>query len=542
MLLLNARSLKKPNAVFHLQTDFSPLAPDICCVTETWLNASTCDSLVRIANYNLIRRDQTNSDSLKRSGGGVCAYLANFYEYQKIEPPGNEHCEILWLSIKIGNSTILLIVVYFPPDALFRDAYQSHIVQNIDEVFVTCGCDVAIICGDFNQLDTDFITSDLGYIQLSTEATRGQNTLDKVFNSTHYFDRSDTVKITLSSDHFGVFCETAGVSDGKRVVYFRDQREENKRMFTELLVKADLSSIFSADDVDDAVELFQQTLSSIYDHACPLRRIVIRPSDPVYVTPVLKVLLKKKNKLHRQKRFKDADRRSQQIRRIIVDNARSCHTKGSIGWWKQVNSYLQKDTVTICNQFYASQLNEYYNSISYRDNVEQTTNVSVYGDLPELTVLHMYEALRSVRKTAAGPDGLPYWIYQRDAAFLADVVTYIFNKCIANSQFPSSWKISRISPIPKTSRPREPKDLRPVSVTCIIARVFERLLHKHFIAAQYNVGLRKTQFGFRKHGSCASAVIKILNDTHSFLETDEYVRIITHLLRALMASAHLRPL
>jgi len=42
---------------------------------------------------------------------------------------------------------------------------------------------VVVIRGDFNSLDTEFLTTDLGLSQLVDEPTHGKNTLDTFFTS-----------------------------------------------------------------------------------------------------------------------------------------------------------------------------------------------------------------------------------------------------------------------------------------------------------------------------------------------------------------------
>ena len=46
LMLINARSVKKPNAIFHLSSDFAVQTIDWCFVEESWLNSDIDDVFI----------------------------------------------------------------------------------------------------------------------------------------------------------------------------------------------------------------------------------------------------------------------------------------------------------------------------------------------------------------------------------------------------------------------------------------------------------------------------------------------------------------
>ena len=66
-MVINARSLAKPDAAVSLNVELCTNNIDICFVTETWLNDKIPSSLVCLGNYVFVRKDRCDS----RSGGGV---------------------------------------------------------------------------------------------------------------------------------------------------------------------------------------------------------------------------------------------------------------------------------------------------------------------------------------------------------------------------------------------------------------------------------------------------------------------------------------
>ena len=100
-MLINARSVKKPNAVFHLSTDLAAQSIDWRFVTESWLNSDIDDIFISIPNYNLFRCDKSAKNSKKKHGGGVCSYVRSNFLFTQIYPQDNEQFEVLWLEIDI---------------------------------------------------------------------------------------------------------------------------------------------------------------------------------------------------------------------------------------------------------------------------------------------------------------------------------------------------------------------------------------------------------------------------------------------------------
>ena len=84
-----------------------------------------------------------------------------------------------------------------------------------------------------------------------------------------------------------------------------------------------------------------------------------------------------------------------------------------------------------------------------------------------------------------------------------------------------------MKPIPKCPRPSKFSDVRPICLTPIIARVFERIVFDSFVSERYHSTLSNDQFGFRKGFSTTCALAKLLNDVYYIRSENDYVRIIT---------------
>ncbi|KAM9821296.1 uncharacterized protein ACBT44_006945 isoform 1-T2 [Syngnathus typhle] len=84
----------------------------------------------------------------------------------------------------------------------------------------------------------------------------------------------------------------------------------------------------------------------------------------------------------------------------------------------------------------------------------------------------------NIRK-AAGPDNIPGRALKDCAGELTDDFTDIFNTSLQQAIVPSCFKAATIVPVPKKPAPSCFNDYRPVALTPIIMKYFERLVMEH---------------------------------------------------------------
>ena len=109
---------------------------------------------------------------------------------------------------------------------------------------------------------------------------------------------------------------------------------------------------------------------------------------------------------------------------------------------------------------------------------------------------------------ASGPDEFPYWLWRDYSHHLAPVITKIFNCSLRHQTVPSLWKLANVSPIPKESPLTECNQLRPISLTNIIMRIFERLVCKQEVSPILKSAIGPDQFAYKKGHNTTMALIK----------------------------------
>ncbi len=137
-------------------------------------------------------------------------------------------------------------------------------------------------------------------------------------------------------------------------------------------------------------------------------------------------------------------------------------------------------------------------------------------------------ALKGVNiRKAAGPDGITGRVLRSCADQLAGLFTSIFNESLATSVVPTSFKKSIIIPVPKNNKPSCLNDYRPVALTSIVMKVFERLAKSH-ISSSIPVTLDPLQFAYRPNRSTDDAISHILHSslTHIDSSNGNYARLL----------------
>lgn len=97
-----------------------------------------------------------------------------------------------------------------------------------------------------------------------------------------------------------------------------------------------------------------------------------------------------------------------------------------------------------------------------------------------MTTQQVTEVLRRINSSkAAGLDNIPGRVLKEYAQELTSVLTDIFNLSLSQAVVPVCWKTSTIMPVPKNSAAKSKNDYRPVALTPIVMKNFERLVMAH---------------------------------------------------------------
>ena len=131
--------------------------------------------------------------------------------------------------------------------------------------------------------------------------------------------------------------------------------------------------------------------------------------------------------------------------------------------------------------------------------------------------------LKQNSRKAAGPDQVSAFTVKHCARQLSTVFTDIFNWSLTLCRVPACFKSAVVIPVPKKPNAVSMNDYRPVALTSVIMKVFERIVCKQLS----NVEMDSYQFAYRANRSVEDAVSLCLHTILQHLQRPAtYVRVL----------------
>ena len=166
-----------------------------------------------------------------------------------------------------------------------------------------------------------------------------------------------------------------------------------------------------------------------------------------------------------------------QLNMVQVNNRK--HNKENKGWWEMVGklSGCTKAIKHLSRIFDINDINTHFQEINTNPNYVAPTELGLLTshDAPRFGENSVFIALFRIKRTARGPDNITFWAWKKFSLELASAITHIYNTSLATRKIPARWKSANIGPIPKETNTTSLDQLRAISVTDMIIRLFERL-------------------------------------------------------------------
>ncbi|KAK3539910.1 hypothetical protein QTP70_019555 [Hemibagrus guttatus] len=173
-------------------------------------------------------------------------------------------------------------------------------------------------------------------------------------------------------------------------------------------------------------------------------------------------------------------------------------------------------------------LNDFYARFEAQNNVAARKTIPPPND--QVICLSMADVKRTLSRVnprrSAGPDNIPGRVLRESVEQLADVFTDIFKISLSSTVVPTCLKTMTIVPVRKKSTVSCLNDYRPIALTPIMMKCFERLVMRH-IKTQLPPSLDPLQFVYRPNHSTDDAITTTLHLSLTHLENkDTYVRML----------------
>ncbi|KAI4882981.1 hypothetical protein NFI96_015780 [Prochilodus magdalenae] len=149
------------------------------------------------------------------------------------------------------------------------------------------------------------------------------------------------------------------------------------------------------------------------------------------------------------------------------------------------------------------------------------------GEVPlSVTPAEVRRTLRRINpRKSAGPDNIPGRVLRECADQISEVLADI-NVSLTQAAVPTCLKAATIIPVPKSSTVTGLNDYRPIALTPIVTKCFERLVMTH-IKATIDVTVDPHQYAYRKNRSRDDAISSVVHTALTHLEQKNfYVRML----------------
>ena len=226
-----------------------------------------------------------------------------------------------------------------------------------------------------------------------------------------------------------------------------------------------------------------------------------------------------------------------EIRRAKTEYRRKLEQKFASGdtravWQglQAITDYKQRPAALSDDPTLPDQLNHFYARFDQQNSTPERHSVDAGCSLPPPFTVEAPQVRRLLEnqnpKKAAGPDGVSGACLRGCAEQLAPVFTSIFNHSLQQARVPTCFKASVIVPVPKKAKVTTLNDYRPVALTSIVMKVFEKLVLQ-VLQLVTDSQFDPLQFAYRANRSVDDAVSLTLHRVLEHLETaGSYARIL----------------
>ena len=133
--------------------------------------------------------------------------------------------------------------------------------------------------------------------------------------------------------------------------------------------------------------------------------------------------------------------------------------------------------------------------------------------------MEVLNAINKIKTNAMGLDEIPLRFIKLLLPLLIPYITYVFNKILSSSEYPTAWKDAKIIPVHKKSSTFQANDFRPISILPALSKALETIMKTQISSyLSENNLLCSVQSGFRRYHSTESALLNVTSDVR--LNTD----------------------
>ncbi|MCG8431179.1 MAG: hypothetical protein MJA29_08390, partial [Candidatus Omnitrophica bacterium] len=505
-------------------------------------------------NYQIFRLDR-----ILRSHGGVMFLIhKSINARKKFGYCFEGYIELLCLKLSINQSNFEIVLIYRSPlSTKTADANLLNVFYNWKSSWDN------LVVGDFNLPNFSSATkttseelyeklfTELGLIQKVNMPTRFDKILDLVFVSNENLITNLQVQEPFStSDHNKIIfnLNISKINNKFSPRIFCNFRCANYDLITDYISTYDWENLFTPfDDVHIMWETFKNVIEYVIDILVPKKQFKCRSkfrwsfSTKNIYKKKLKLWHKYKNVRSKEnykeylkvakeaKKFSYDDIKNREIQILKNANINAFYSyvnsklisKNAIPpLYKDGRKYESPETkANLFQSHFSSVFTTDDGILPYMQNF--TNSILENVEISEEIVLMSLKKLPS--KSSSGPDHIPSIFLKNTAQAIDKPLTVIFNKSFQTGIVPSDWLDAKVVPIFKKGEISDVKNYRPISLTSVASKVFERIIKDQMLKFLLE---NKKQHGFISKRSTLTKVINSLSKWFNAINENQSVHCI----------------
>ena len=382
-------------------------------------------------------------------------------------------------------------------------------------------------------------------VEIQTPPTRGDRNIDRIFNNWPE-DTTDSGCVppletelvgeakTYSDHNIQYTC--ARLLKREKVVWetftHRPYNDKSADSFKRDIAAADWSPVLSSRGSNDKAGKYQSIVDDLIQRNFPLKVVKRKETDLPWfngkarkMTRKKQAIYKSEGKLDRWLRMQEKVDNYLEVRReAFLDTQREkfIGPDASSQFYKNVRSFKNAekpkdfDVRSLrpgkTDGEVANEVAEYFNRISREFSPLEAWQIPLtyHRELPSLTPGEVEEMLKGAKKTKSMVIGDIYpKLINLVASYISVPIADIYNSVLMDFVWPKVWKREYVTTIPKKSIPQDFSDLRNISCTLFVSKVFEAFVLRH---AKEEISLKHNQYGGIKGCSTTHMIVEIIQE------------------------------
>ena len=337
------------------------------------------------------------------------------------------------------------------------------------------------------------------------------------------------------SDHNVQYCCSGFTTKNPvkwEVFTHRPYTEAGADAFLEGLAGEDWSEVYAEYDTNSMAVKYQQIIDDLLNKHFPLKTVKRKESDLPWINGTAKKMIRKKCAIYKAEgksdrwttQFNKVEQYLEKRRQAFMEKQREKFTgpDAATCFYRNVKAYKSADKPKsfdirdlrpgLTDQEIAAEAAAFFNQISCEFQPLEPADIpaTYHRDLPLLSPARVAELIRKARKPSSMVEGDIFpKIINRCANYIAWPLSAIYNRIIESYIWPALWKREYVTIIPKKNLPEDFADLRNISCTMFISKIFEQFLQK---CIEEEVSLKPNQYGGVKGCSTTHMIIDIMQE------------------------------